>query len=160
MFTYEEEEEDMPKLLSHKSHSHSHQQQLHLSSSSIRDVNYSCGSCSYELNLNSSNRHTTSLIDSNYGKSIKKKKRCLISFFSIDETRFTHIQQFSFSWRISFFNSQLSRTTTTKLLCRNCGNHLGYARTFPSNSRDHSWDGISDSRIFYIKLNAIQPSAT
>ncbi|MCH98945.1 hypothetical protein A2U01_0019954 [Trifolium medium] len=149
----------MPKLLSHQSHSH--QQLLHLSSSSIRDVNYSCGSCGYELNLNSSNRNTTSLIDSNYGKSIKKtkKKKCLISFFSIDETRFTHIQQFSFSWRISFFNFQRA-TSTTKLLCRNCRNHLGYARTFPSHSRDPSWDGISDSRIFYIKLNAIQPSTT
>ncbi|CAJ2676782.1 unnamed protein product [Trifolium pratense] len=155
MFDYE----DMPKLLS-QHQSHSHQQLLHLSSSSIRDVNYSCGSCGYELNLNSSNRNTTSLIDSNYGKSIKKtKKKCLISFFSIDETRFTHIQQFSFSWRISFFNFQRA-TTTTKLLCRNCRNHLGYARTFLSHSRDHSWDGISDSRIFYIKLNAIQPSNT
>lgn len=122
----------------------------------------SCGSCGYELNLNSSNRNTTlSLTDSNYGKSIKKRKRCLISFFSVDETRFTQIQQFSFSfsWRISFFNFQ--RTTTTKLLCRNCRNHLGYARTFPSqsHSHSHSWDGISDSRIFYIKLNAIQPSS-
>ncbi|WJX47812.1 hypothetical protein P8452_34459 [Trifolium repens] len=139
MFAYE----DMPKLLSHQQHL----------SSSIRDVNYSCGSCGYELNLNSSNRNTTSLlIDSNYGKSIKKmKKRFLISFFSIDETRFLHIQQ----WRISFFNFQRA-TTTTKLLCRNCKNHLGYSRTFLS----HSWDGISDSRIFYIKLNAIQPSTT
>jgi hypothetical protein len=117
----------------------------------------SCGSCGYVLNLNSSNRNTTSssLTDSNYGKSIKKRKRCLISFFSVDETRFTHIQQLSFSWRISYFN--FKRTTSTKLLCRNCRNHLGYARTFPSHS--NPWDGISDSRIFYIKLNAIQPSS-
>ncbi|CAK8579032.1 unnamed protein product [Lathyrus sativus] len=148
MIAYEEEQ-DMPKL--------SYHQPLHLSSF-IRHVNYSCGSCGYELNLNSSNRNTTSLVDSNYGKSIKKRKRSLISFFSVDETRFTHIQQFSLSW-ISFFNFQRTATTATKLLCRNCGNHLGYARIFPSHSRCNSWDGISDSRTFYIKLNAIQPSS-
>ncbi|XP_058731123.1 uncharacterized protein At4g08330, chloroplastic-like [Vicia villosa] len=151
MIAYEEEE--MPKLSS----SYQSHQPLHLSSF-IRDVNYSCGSCGYELNLNSSNRNTTSLVNSNYGKSIKKKrKRSLISFFSVDETRFTHIQQFSFSW-ISFFNFQRT-ATATKLLCRNCGNHLGYARTFPSHSGSNSWDGISDSRTFYIKLNSIQPSS-
>ncbi|XP_027340681.1 uncharacterized protein At4g08330, chloroplastic-like [Abrus precatorius] len=123
-------------------------QQLHLSSF-IRDVNYSCGSCGYELNLNSSNRNT-SLIDSKYGKSIK---RGIISFFSVDESRFTQIQQFhwsSWSW-IPFFNSKRQRT---KLLCRSCGNHLGYASTLPS----HSWDGISDSRIYHIKLTALLPS--
>ncbi|CAL5214634.1 unnamed protein product [Lathyrus oleraceus] len=135
MIAYEEEEE-MPKLSSH--------QPLHLSSF-IRHVNYSCGSCGYELNLNSSNRNTASIKN--------KRKRSLISFFSVDETRFTHIQQFSFSW-ISFLNFQ---RTASKLLCRSCGNHLGYARTFPSQS--NSWDGISDSRTFYIKLNAIQPSS-
>ncbi|CAI8619191.1 unnamed protein product [Vicia faba] len=147
MIAYEEEE--MPKLSSYQSHH----------SCFIRDVYYSCGSCGYELNLNSSNRNTntTSLIDSSYGRSIKKRKRSLISFFSVDETRFTHIQQFSFSW-ISFFNFQPT-VTATKLLCRNCGNHLGYARTFPPHSRSNSWDGISDSRNFYIKLNAIQPSS-
>ncbi|XP_058731096.1 uncharacterized protein At4g08330, chloroplastic-like [Vicia villosa] len=150
MIAYEEEE--MPKLSS----SYQSHQPLHLSSF-IRDVNYSCGSCGYELNLNSSNRNMTSVVDSNYGKSIKKRKRSLISFFSVDETRFTHIQQFSFSW-ISFFNFQRT-ATATKLLCRSCGNHLGYARTFPYHSGSSSWDGISDSRTFYIKLNAIQPSS-
>ncbi|XP_019227311.1 PREDICTED: uncharacterized protein At4g08330, chloroplastic-like isoform X2 [Nicotiana attenuata] len=39
--------------------------------SSRRDVSYSCGSCGYELNLNSSSRNTAS-IGSKYGKSIKK----------------------------------------------------------------------------------------
>ncbi|KAK7358772.1 hypothetical protein VNO77_00711 [Canavalia gladiata] len=122
-------------------------QQLHLSSF-IRDVNYSCGSCGYELNLNSSNRNT-SLIDSKYGKSIK---RGVISFFSVDESRFTQIQQLPWSWSwLPFFNSKRQRT---KLLCRRCGNHLGYAYTLPS----HSWDGISDSRIYDIKLTTLLPS--
>ncbi|XP_010544805.1 PREDICTED: uncharacterized protein At4g08330, chloroplastic isoform X2 [Tarenaya hassleriana] len=55
------------------------------SSSSLRHVNYSCGSCGYELNLSSSNR-ITSTIGSKYGKSIKSG---IISFFNIDESRFT-----------------------------------------------------------------------
>lgn len=142
------------------------QQQLHISSFIIRDVNYSCGSCGYELNLNSSNRNTSLVDYSNYARnSIKKNnksKRCVISFFSIDESRFTQIQQLPLSWMISFFNFQQRRRTTkttTKLLCRNCGNYLGYSRTFPSHSHS-SWDGISDSRIFYIKLNALQPTLT
>ncbi|KAI4343490.1 hypothetical protein L6164_010831 [Bauhinia variegata] len=126
-------------------------QQLHLSSF-IRHVNYSCGSCGYELNLNSSNRNT-SVIDSKYGKSIK---RGLISFFSIDETRFTQLHQLR--W-MPFFNPYRSWTwplfkPRTKLLCRNCGHHIGYASTSPS----HSWDGISDSRIYHIKLTTLQPS--
>ncbi|KAJ6997873.1 hypothetical protein NC653_014186 [Populus alba x Populus x berolinensis] len=45
----------------------------------------SCGICGYELNLSSSNRNT-STIGSKYGKSIKRGK---ISFFFIDESRFT-----------------------------------------------------------------------
>ncbi|XP_061346797.1 uncharacterized protein At4g08330, chloroplastic-like [Gastrolobium bilobum] len=118
-------------------------QQLHLSSF-IRDVNYSCGSCGYELNLNSRNRNT-SFIDSKYGKSIKKG---IISFFSVDESRFTQIQQLPWSW-IPFFQRR-----RTKLLCRRCGNHVGYAYSLPS----HSWDGISDSKIYDIKLTTLQPS--
>ncbi|XP_020227568.1 uncharacterized protein At4g08330, chloroplastic [Cajanus cajan] len=121
-------------------------QQLQLSSFVIRDVNYSCGSCGYELNLNSSNRNT-SLMDS------KSIKRGIISFFSVDESRFTQIQQLPWSSWIPFFNSKRQRT---KLLCRGCGNHLGYAYSLPSQS----WDGISDdSRIYDIKLTALLPSS-
>ncbi|OIW00355.1 hypothetical protein TanjilG_29922 [Lupinus angustifolius] len=135
-------------------------QQLHFSSF-IRDVNYSCGSCGYELNLNSSNRNTTSFIDSKcYNKFIKKG---FISFFSIDETRFSQLNQlpYSFSW-LPFFNSKRQPTTTrrrrrTKLLCLMCGTHLGYGYTLP-NPHSQSWDGITESRIYDIKLNALQPS--
>lgn len=117
----------------------------------------SCVSCGYELNLSSSNRNTN-VIDSNYGKSMK---RGVISFFSVDESRFTQTQQqllppWSWSW-IPFLNSKglsLFQRRRTKLLCRRCGNHLGYAHTLPSRS----WDGISDSRIFHIKLTTLQPS--
>lgn len=106
----------------------------------------SCGSCGYELNLNSSNRNTCSLIDS------KSIKRGIISFFSVDESRFTQIQQLHWPSWMPFFNSKRQRT---KLLCRSCGNHLGYAYTSPSQS----WDGISDdSRIYDIKLTSLLPS--
>lgn len=108
----------------------------------------SCGSCGYELNLNSSNRNTCSLIDS------KSIKRGIISFFSVDESRFTQIQQLHWPSWMPFFNSKRQRT---KLFCRSCGNHLGYAYTLPSQSQ--SWDGISDdSRIYDIKLTALLPS--
>jgi len=108
----------------------------------------SCGSCGYELNLNSSNRNT-GLIDS------KSIKRGIISFFSVDESRFTQIHQLPWSFWIPFFNSK--RQQRTKLLCRNCASHLGFAYTLPSQSQ--SWDGISDdSRIYDIKLTALLPS--
>ncbi|XP_060673373.1 uncharacterized protein At4g08330, chloroplastic-like isoform X3 [Ziziphus jujuba] len=60
-----------------------------LSSTSIRDVSYSCGTCGYELNLSSSNRNT-STIGSKYGKSIK---RGIISFIYIDDSRFTQVDE-------------------------------------------------------------------
>ncbi|KAE9610208.1 hypothetical protein Lalb_Chr07g0184161 [Lupinus albus] len=134
----------------------------------IRDVNYSCGSCGYELNLNSSNRNTTSFIDSKcYNKFIK---RGVISFFSIDETRFSQHHQLPFSFSsLPFFNSKrqwglslFQPTTTrrrkrTKLFCRMCGTHLGYGYSLP-NPHSKSWDGITDSRIYDMKLNALQPS--
>ncbi|XP_015955814.1 uncharacterized protein At4g08330, chloroplastic [Arachis duranensis] len=119
-------------------------QQLQLSPF-IRDVTYSCGSCGYELNLSSSNRNTSLIDSSKYGKSIKKG---VISFFSVDESRFTQIHQLRWSW-IPFFKPR-----RTKLLCRRCRNHIGFSYTLPS----HSWDGISDSRIYDIKLNTLQPS--
>ncbi|XP_054807943.1 uncharacterized protein At4g08330, chloroplastic-like isoform X2 [Prosopis cineraria] len=90
-------------------------EELHLSSSYIRDVNYSCGSCGYELNLNSCNRNT-SAIDARYEKSIK---RGIISFFSVDESRFAMVEQLR--W-IPFFNSKRSWglfRRRIKLLCRN-----------------------------------------
>ncbi|KAG9446984.1 hypothetical protein H6P81_013112 [Aristolochia fimbriata] len=48
-----------------------------------------CGSCGYPLNLNSSNR-VTSTIGSEYQKSIKKG---VISFLSVDLSRFTQVDE-------------------------------------------------------------------
>ncbi|KAK8269947.1 hypothetical protein V6Z12_D11G162400 [Gossypium hirsutum] len=53
------------------------------------DVSYSCGSCGYPLNLTSSNRIATS-ISSEYRKSVEKG---LISFLSVDLSRFTQVDE-------------------------------------------------------------------
>ncbi|KAL2528292.1 Uncharacterized protein Fot_20893 [Forsythia ovata] len=128
---------------------------LSSSSSFIRDVSYSCGSCGYELNLNSCNRNI-SAIDSKYGKSMK---RGVISFFSIDESRFNQINKLqllpyftsrSSSWRL--FRRQ------TKLLCRNCGNYIGTVSPFQLvKSNSATWDGISACRTYDIKICSLRP---
>ncbi|XP_052188809.1 uncharacterized protein At4g08330, chloroplastic-like [Diospyros lotus] len=136
--------------------------QLSLSSPACRDVNYSCGSCGYNLNLNSCNRNT-SVIGAKYGKSIKKG---IISFFSIDESRFSQIDELQF---MPFFTSKrfwgLFRQRT-KLLCRKCGSLIGIAYSENSNfytvktgKQDlTSWDGISGHKTYDIKIHALQPS--
>lgn len=139
-------------------------------SSSLRDVDYSCGSCGYDLNLNSCNRNTSVICSKNYGKSIKKG---IISFFSIDETRFTRIEQLRYK---PFFESARSWglfRRRTKLLCRKCGNYVGNAHSLSTYGHSHSlkqkeispdstascgWDGISDARTYDIRICALQPS--
>ncbi|XP_015571417.1 uncharacterized protein At4g08330, chloroplastic [Ricinus communis] len=130
-------------------------------SASIRHVSYSCGTCGYELNLSSSNRNT-STIGSKYGKSIK---RGIISFFDIDESRFTQAEEFQCipyfsksSW--GFFRRR------TKLLCRKCGNYIGIAyedetSAYPlvSDGSDSSSVNESKRRKYDIKIRALQPSS-
>ncbi|XP_059624500.1 uncharacterized protein At4g08330, chloroplastic-like [Cornus florida] len=132
---------------------------LHFPPSSLRDVNYSCGSCGYELNLNSCNRDT-SFIGSKYGKSLKKG---IISFFSIDESRFTQISELQC---MPYFISKRSWGVfrrRTKLLCRKCGNYIGIAykendTSYPYRlDKSATWDGISDRRIYDIKIHSLQP---
>ncbi|XP_039119592.1 uncharacterized protein At4g08330, chloroplastic-like isoform X2 [Dioscorea cayenensis subsp. rotundata] len=53
------------------------------------DVVYSCGSCGYALNLTSSNRITPG-VSTDYSKSIKKG---VISFHSVDLSRFTQVDE-------------------------------------------------------------------
>lgn len=125
----------------------------------------SCGSCGYDLNLNSSSRNT-STIGSKYGKSIKKG---IISFFSIDESRFNQVEEFSclpnfiakHSW--GFFRQR------TKLLCRKCGNLIGVASDLNNASSIHlitdgsespSSSEISSKRKYDIRIRSLQPSST
>ncbi|XP_077239442.1 uncharacterized protein At4g08330, chloroplastic-like [Tasmannia lanceolata] len=132
------------------------------SSSSQRHVTYSCGSCGYALNLSSSNRNTSN-IDSKYGNSLKKG---IISFLSIDESRFTQIDEFGcLPYFISKSTWGLFRPRI-KLLCRKCGNHIGYAyeektSTSPvsNNSDSKSNNAISVCSKYKVQMRSVQPSS-
>ncbi|KAH6796022.1 hypothetical protein C2S51_037008 [Perilla frutescens var. frutescens] len=121
-------------------------------------VSYSCGSCSYELNLNSCNRNIP-VIDSEYGKSMK---RGVISFFSIDESRFTQINKVRWLPYLASKKSWRLFQRRTKLLCRNCGNYIGTAWNVEDDVASLStfqatWDGISAHRMYEIKIRSLRP---
>ncbi|XP_022981061.1 uncharacterized protein At4g08330, chloroplastic [Cucurbita maxima] len=133
------------------------------SSSSRRDVYYSCGACGYELNLSSSNRNT-STIGSKYGKSIK---RGIISFLNVDDSRFTQVDELQCVPHFSKHSWGLFRRRI-KLLCRKCGNHIGNANTSHTFSTPLVSDG-SDSSLpsevnrctkYEVKIRALQPSSS
>ncbi|KAL8045441.1 hypothetical protein ABFX02_08G114600 [Erythranthe guttata] len=124
-----------------------------------KHVSYSCGSCGYELNLNSCNRD----LSEQYEKSIK---RGVISFYSIDESRFTEMNNKMMRWRLWFLFQGRSRT---KLLCRNCGSYVGTVCNINNNNNSSSfssvikntsavtWDGISARRTYEIKIRSLRP---
>ncbi|BAT78636.1 hypothetical protein LR48_Vigan04g177700 [Vigna angularis] len=133
------------------------------SCSSQRDVRYSCGTCGYELNLSSSNRSISS-IGSKYGKSIR---RGIISFFNVDDSRFTHADEIECAPFFAKHSWGLFRKKT-KLLCRKCCNHVGYAyndqtsSSFPllANGAQPSAATEASSRMKYdIRIRALQPSS-
>ncbi|KAE8694751.1 Chlorophyll A-B binding family protein [Hibiscus syriacus] len=129
---------------------------------SLRHVAYSCGSCGYELNLSSSSRITTT-IGSKYGKSIK---RGIISFFSIDESRFTQVDEFQCIPYFSRHSWSLFRRKT-KLLCRKCGNHIGNAYDDKTSGSalvldkpdSSSGNEASSYRKYNVRIRALQPSS-
>ncbi|CAI9288260.1 unnamed protein product [Lactuca saligna] len=113
------------------------------------DVSYSCW-CGYQLNLSSANRiiGTTS----KYRESMKKG---VISFQSIDLSRFTQVDE------VSCLPFYLGRNDSkTKLMCRQCGVHIGYGY------RDGNAQCVFDSRVgsdpsykkVVMKIRALQPS--
>ncbi|XVE55340.1 hypothetical protein DITRI_Ditri03aG0151000 [Diplodiscus trichospermus] len=132
------------------------------SSASQRHVTYSCGSCGYELNLSSSSRNTAT-IDSKYGKSIK---RGIISFFNIDESRFTLVDEFQC---VPYFSKHSWGLfcRRTKLLCRKCGNHIGNAYDDKTSgyplvsdvSDSSSANETSSHRKYDIRIRTLQPSS-
>ncbi|QCE15777.1 uncharacterized protein At4g08330, chloroplastic-like [Vigna unguiculata] len=133
------------------------------SCSSQRDVHYSCGTCGYELNLSSSNRSISS-IGSKYGKSIR---RGIISFFNVDDSRFTRADEIECAPFFSKHSWGLFRKKT-KLLCRKCCNHVGYSyndhtsSSFPllSNGAQPSPATEASTRMKYdIRIRALQPSS-
>lgn len=131
---------------------------------------FSCGSCGYELNLNSCNRNTT-VIGSKYGKTMR---RGVLSFLCIDESRFTQISKVRC---IPYFRSKNSWgffKQHTKLFCRNCSSYIGIAHIENNNTSAASlarkninvksdatpnWDGLSACKTNYdIKICALRPS--
>ncbi|KAH1122957.1 hypothetical protein J1N35_006117 [Gossypium stocksii] len=132
------------------------------SPASLGHVTYSCGSCGFELNLSSSSRNTAT-IGSKYGKSIK---RGIISFFSIDESRFTQVDEFQCVPYFSRHSWGLFRHRT-KLLCRKCGNHIGNAYDektsgYPlvlDKSNSSPGNEVSSHRKYDVRIRALQPSS-
>ncbi|MED6162445.1 hypothetical protein PIB30_070502 [Stylosanthes scabra] len=131
------------------------------SSSSHRDVRYSCGSCGYELNLSSSNRNI-STVGSKYGKSIK---RGIITFTNIDDDRFGHVDEIECAPHLSKLSWRLFRRKT-KLLCRKCCNHVGYAYKTTASSIPLVSLGPTESEPpstytkYEIRIRALQPSSS
>ncbi|KAK1436438.1 hypothetical protein QVD17_02218 [Tagetes erecta] len=122
---------------------------------SQRDVTYRCGCCGYDLNLISSARNTSS-IGSKYGKSIKTG---MISFFCIDETRFTQVDDFR-CLPVPYFISKHLWPKKTKLLCRKCNNHIGNAyddKSYPVS--EASGGDMSSYRKYDVRIRAVQPSS-
>ncbi|KAL5202920.1 hypothetical protein ABZP36_013872 [Zizania latifolia] len=132
--------------------------------SSAKDVAYSCGYCGYALNLSSSTRNTAN-IGSKYGKQIRKG---VISFFTVDESRFTQTDEVSC---LPYFHSRRSWgffRKRTRLFCRKCGGRIGnacedenYTSYNGSDDLHMSSEGSSVSRgkKYVIKINALQPSS-
>ncbi|KAK7275636.1 hypothetical protein RIF29_16756 [Crotalaria pallida] len=130
---------------------------------SQRDVRYSCGTCGYELNLSSSSRNTSS-IGSKYGKSLK---RGIMSFFNIDDSRFTQVDEIRCIPYFTKHSWGLFRRRT-KLLCRKCGNHIGNAYNGFTSSLPLVSDGAESSPSntasghtkYDIRIRALQPSSS
>ncbi|XP_020176338.1 uncharacterized protein At4g08330, chloroplastic [Aegilops tauschii subsp. strangulata] len=131
---------------------------------SAKDVAYSCGYCGYALNLSSSTRNTAN-IGSKYGKLIRKG---VVSFFAIDESRFTQTDEVSCT---PYFRSSRSWgffRKRTRLLCRKCSGHIGNAYddkdsalydTLDDTLASSEVSSMSSRKKYVIKINALQPSS-
>ncbi|KAL1344493.1 hypothetical protein AAHE18_08G050400 [Arachis hypogaea] len=119
-----------------------------------------CGSCGYELNLSSSNRDI-STIGSKYGKSMK---RGIITFSNVDDDRFGHVDEIECAPHLSKLSWRLFRRKT-KLICRKCCNHIGYAYNTSSSSIPLVSVGAAESEPssytkYEIRIRALQPSSS
>ncbi|URE35397.1 hypothetical protein MUK42_35820 [Musa troglodytarum] len=112
------------------------------------NVVYSCSSCGYPLNLSSSNQ-VTSGIRSDCQKSSKKG---VISFVSVDLSRFTQVDE------VSCLPITCGRyRSKTKLLCRKCGLLIGHG--YSESALLCGFEPASStSQKYSIKTRALQPS--
>ncbi|XP_074571459.1 uncharacterized protein At4g08330, chloroplastic-like [Curcuma longa] len=127
---------------------------------SPRFVSYCCGSCGYALNLSSADRYMTN-IGAKYRKSIKKG---IVSFVSVDESRFSQVEELRCRPYFESWQSWGLMRRRTKLFCRNCRNFVGVGHqdgvTSPvvSDSSDSgSGNGEVAWKKYDIKIKALQP---
>uniref|UniRef100_A0A0D9WCA4 Uncharacterized protein n=1 Tax=Leersia perrieri TaxID=77586 RepID=A0A0D9WCA4_9ORYZ len=115
-------------------------------------VSYCCGACGYDLKLSSSARNTASIVSVSVsgvgcGGGGGYRRRGVVRFDSIDDARFGHVDEF----RCVDVRARRLFTRRTRLLCRKCGAHLGFAyddRSPPSTSPPPRYD---------IKIRALHP---
>ncbi|PWA33887.1 hypothetical protein CTI12_AA473930 [Artemisia annua] len=111
-------------------------------------VSYSCGACGYQLYLSSSKR--TCEAASKYRDSIKKGS---LTFLSIDPSRFTEIHE------VSCLPISLGRNgSKTKLMCRQCGVHIGYGYKDGHPAPCVSRIGSARYKKIVVRIGALQPS--
>ncbi|KAJ7561994.1 hypothetical protein O6H91_03G051600 [Diphasiastrum complanatum] len=131
-------------------------------SMSMREVSYSCGQCGYSLNLNSSNRFVSNISK----KYAKKSRKGLLSFSSIDESRFRLLDEFKCG---PYFETPLSwglHRVRTKLLCGKCGALVGYVKENAAASEDQIFPGFNAgarataAKKFQVQIRALQPEET
>lgn len=95
----------------------------------------SCGACGYDLKLSSSARDTAGMVVAGGGGGYRRR-RGVVRFGAIDDARFGHVDEF----RCVDVRARRLFTRRTRLLCRKCGAHVGFAyddraaRSPPSSS--------------------------
>ncbi|KAG6485878.1 hypothetical protein ZIOFF_054445 [Zingiber officinale] len=120
----------------------------------------SCGSCGYALNLSSADRYMTN-IGAKYRKSIKKG---IVSFVSVDESRFSQVEEFHCRPYFESWQSWGLMRRRTKLFCRNCRNFVGVGQedgvsspVGSDSSSSGSGNGEAAWKKYDIKIKALQP---
>ncbi|KAJ0983910.1 hypothetical protein J5N97_002266 [Dioscorea zingiberensis] len=119
------------------------------------NVTYSCGHCGYALNLCSSHRNTTN-IGSKYGKTIS---RGVLTFYSIDDSRFSRMDELRCLPYFRAKNSWGILRRRTKLLCGKCRTCIGTAYDMASGSTSDSGSSKGFGKKYNIRISALQPSS-
>ncbi|KAL5202035.1 hypothetical protein ABZP36_012987 [Zizania latifolia] len=119
---------------------------------SLSTVTYCCGACGFDLKLSSAARNTAAGIVAGVGGrgGHAARRGGVVRFDAIDDARFGHVDEF----RIVDVRARRLFTRRTRLLCRKCGAHLGFAYD------DHAVAGRSPPPPpprYDIKIRALHP---
>ncbi|KAG8067030.1 hypothetical protein GUJ93_ZPchr0005g16275 [Zizania palustris] len=114
---------------------------------SLSTVTYCCGACGFDLKLSSS-AGIGGGGSSRGGHAARRGG--VVRFDAIDDARFGHVDEF----RIVDVRARRLFTRRTRLLCRKCGAHLGFAYD------DHAVAGRRSPPPprYDIKIRALHPS--